>query len=415
MQLKSENRATNITDYQPIFTPCYYQDVLHIAIRSYSHDGLGYFLLVNPGTLTTSIVLKGEIQHRKTTISPDEVGYFTKDAVLTTPYGIALEHILQSPHPITNDGITHSLCEHEPNEVFLTIDLCPSKKLFEREFFEKLASMDKPVPIAICITEFWITLHQEEFAWLLEQQRVGTLQITWVNHSATHVFYYDLSSDDKLAENFLLDSRTNLTYEFFEVEKSLIMHGQTPSVFFRAPGLVTNKALIEFTNSLGLITLGADAWLAKSEQPQSGSIILVHGNSNEPAGIQQMMTYLEQDEFVFLPLVKAFPVQENALEYAQNLQVKKRKYCVDEETDDDAEQELQEETVSCLNEAGVSWQKTNDTASGKRRMISTQFTDAFQRLTLFRRLKSKDYNIKQYRDETGVNLEVQLPTISFNK
>jgi hypothetical protein len=34
-----------------------------------------------------------------------------------------------------------------------------------------------------------------------------------------------------------------------------------------------------------LVTLGADAWLAKGQKPGRGSIVLVHPNGNEPKGL----------------------------------------------------------------------------------------------------------------------------------
>jgi len=65
MELKSDHSATSITNYQAIFTPCYHNDMFRIVIRSYDREGLGYFLLVDPDNFATSIVLKGDIQHRK--------------------------------------------------------------------------------------------------------------------------------------------------------------------------------------------------------------------------------------------------------------------------------------------------------------------------------------------------------------
>ena len=35
-----------------------------------------------------------------------------------------------------------------------------------------------------------------------------------------------------------------------------------------------------------LVTLGADAWLAIGQKPGPGSIVLVHPNGNEPAGLK---------------------------------------------------------------------------------------------------------------------------------
>jgi len=327
LSLESDNRATSITNYQPLFTPCYHNNELHIAIRSYDQGGLGYYLLVNPNTLITHIVLKGDIQHRKQTINPTDIGYYTKGELENTPYGLALMR-MQTSHPLTNDGLTHSLCEHKSNQVFLTIDLCPSKKLFEQEFFEKLVSIGlssrKAVPIAICITEFWRITHKKEFEWLLAQQKSGTLQITWVNHSATHVYYHDCAAPQRLNQNFLLDSRTNLFFELFEIEKALIEHGQVPSVFFRAPGLVTDKKLMRILDRCGFITLGADAWLAKGQEPRSGSIVLVHGNSNEPAGIKKIMDILETGRFDFLPLQQTFPAPGKVPEYLEYMRISNR-------------------------------------------------------------------------------------------
>ncbi len=50
MDLKVDNIASGIVDYQALSIPCYYEDKLHIAIRSYSHNAIGYFLSVEPNT-----------------------------------------------------------------------------------------------------------------------------------------------------------------------------------------------------------------------------------------------------------------------------------------------------------------------------------------------------------------------------
>ena len=138
MKLKSDNRTSSITNYQPLFTPCYYNNELYIIIRSFErNDGLGYFLLVHPDTLVTSIVLKGDIQHRKITTQPGEIGYYTQEAIDISRYGMALNSAkYQSNHQIVNNGMTHSKRHHNENQVFLTIDLCPSKNLFEEGFFD---------------------------------------------------------------------------------------------------------------------------------------------------------------------------------------------------------------------------------------------------------------------------------------
>jgi hypothetical protein len=45
----------------------------------------------------------------------------------------------------------------------------------------------------------------------------------------------------------------------------------------------------------GLIPVGSDAWLAKKQKPESGSIVLIHGNGNEPLGITKFLALVEQE------------------------------------------------------------------------------------------------------------------------
>lgn len=85
------------------------------------------------------------------------------------------------------------------------------------------------------------------------------------------------------------------------------MHRQVSSVFFRAPGLVTDTKLLNQLSIDGLILVGSDAWLAKGEGPQSGSIILIHGNGNKPQGIRRMNELLALNtHIVFMPFAQYF-------------------------------------------------------------------------------------------------------------
>jgi hypothetical protein len=80
--------------------------------------------------------------------------------------------------------------------------------------------------------------------------------------------------------------------EVFGNEVSLLSAGVTPSAYFRFPGLVSNQKTMSFVSESGLITLGSQAWLAKGERPSFGSIILIHGNRNEPVGEDKLLSYL---------------------------------------------------------------------------------------------------------------------------
>jgi hypothetical protein len=296
-------QAAVITDYHQIFVPGYdAHNNLRIVIRSYYKDSKLYFLEVNPNTFKTKTIPASDFKPRQTL---DNVpGYFTMAAIQKTPYGRALWQYTAPPYKLENYGVIHA--EQPVDGVYLTIDMCPSVKNFEANFFATLVQLSnqlhQPIPIALSITGLWIIGHAEEFKWLTKQQQLNKLNITWINHSFSHIYYADLTDKD----NFLLNEQTNLPQEILATEKILLEKGRLPSVFFRAPGLVTNKNLILILRQFGLIPIGSDAWLAHGQQPRQGSIILVHGNSNEHQGIQLIMPMLQQHAFKLLPLTQLF-------------------------------------------------------------------------------------------------------------
>ena len=242
-----------------------------LQLRSFTRNGEPQALLVNPVTLATSVVSAAALREASW---PD---------LAATPYGRTLAETTRGPARLQNHGLTHGLLPVTGQ--FLTVDLCPSKRPFERHFFDTVASLAgaRPVPVAVAITGAWLASHGEELAWLREQERTGRLAITWVNHSLTHPY----DSTVPLSRTFLLTSGLDRRREVLALELQLLERGVVPSVFFRFPGLVADDGALALLRDLGLIPLGSDAWLAKGEAVRDGSIILVHGNGNEPAGIRR--------------------------------------------------------------------------------------------------------------------------------
>jgi peptidoglycan/xylan/chitin deacetylase (PgdA/CDA1 family) len=296
--------AATITDYQQTFFPGYDRhNHLQIVIRSYYRGKKQFFLAVNPYTFTTSIIPAIQFNARvKNTLNAP--GYYTMQKLQLTPYMHGLWKYTKPSSQPENTGVIHA--EQPTDSVFLTVDMCPSTKPFEEKFFHTLVQLanqsQHPIPLSLSATGLWINTHPNEFNWLLRQIHRHKLAITWINHSFSHVYYADLANKD----NFLLTEQTNLTFEILATEKILLEHGQLPSVFFRAPGLVTNENVLLKLRKFGLIPVGSDAWLAKNEVVKNGSIILVHGNSNEHLGIQLIMPMLQQKALKFLPLSQAF-------------------------------------------------------------------------------------------------------------
>ena len=291
-----------ITSYEATFIHGFDESgTPHIAIRVYARNNIPYFLLVNPYTLTTQTapVASFTVSGVRQVLHPT---FKTIDDLKKTPYFTALHRYSSPPYSLQNYGLKHA--ENPVNGMFLTIDMCPSSQPMDRIFFEKLVALsqkhNKPIPIAIAISGLWALTHQESFAWLLTQQH-QTLDITWVNHTFSHPYYPQLA----LQHNYMLSRPDDITQEILRTEVILLENNQLPSVFFRFPGLVADQKLITQVAHLGLIPIGTDAWLALPQKPHPGCIVLVHGNSDEPEGIQAILPLLDKDTITWLPLNKA--------------------------------------------------------------------------------------------------------------
>ncbi len=165
----------------------------------------------------------------------------------------------------------------------ITSDLCPSQKPLDRSFYTDLEKLETPVPIAISVAGTWLNAHEDDFLWLKSQVASGRLDVTWVNHSYRHPFDPDAEDED----TFLRTPGVQMDREILRTETLLISRGVTPSVYFRFPGLISDSKLLQGLISFNLINLGTNAWLAKGQNPQNGSVVLVHANGNEPEGIDR--------------------------------------------------------------------------------------------------------------------------------
>lgn len=256
-----------------------------MIIRKFVGDGKSYFLLVNPQTLETKIDETGfyQVQH----MTQDETKAFFKN----TPYLKAINKAESRSVATQDAGIEAGL----PKEtgISLTADLCPSHRPLDRiiftDIFDQFKKVEQPVPIALSITGIWMKQHPQDLQWLKKMQADREIYITWINHSYNH----RVSLKAPLKQNFLLEPGTDINYEVLETEKAMLKNGLLPSVFFRFPGLVSDQQLVYRVTAFGLIPIGTDAWLAKGQQPQAGSIVLIHGNGNEPVGVNDFINLLK--------------------------------------------------------------------------------------------------------------------------
>ena len=268
--------AAEVRDYRPVFQDCHKADTVRLAIRRMEIDGTGMLLTVDPATLATSLEREQDWSCADT---DDEHQKDTRYIKAVRASGAA-----HTPDVIVNGGLVHGAAAGS----FVTGDLCPSHRPLDRAFLEKLQAAGSPMPVALAISGLWLTRHQADFQWLREQERAGALSITWVDHS----YHHQYEPGRPLPENFLLTPGTDMQAEILDTERLLIANGETPSVFFRFPGLISNQATTQVARADHLIVLGADAWLAKTGRAGPGGIILVHLNGNEPEGLRIFSTLL---------------------------------------------------------------------------------------------------------------------------
>lgn len=249
-------------------------------LRSFSQDGTNFYLTVNTETLQTAIYKSKELKI--------ESSY--ESAFTNSPYEQALNAADTQSFNLQDSGITHGYPKEKG--ITLTVDLCPSHKPFDREIISQLLTefndIEKPVPIALSITGMFLQNHRDDIDWLKKLEQQHQIEITWINHSYHHHFDPKLP----LQDNFLLESGTNINEEVLKNEVAMLEQNLLPSVFFRFPGLVSSHEVVQKITALGLIPIGSDAWLAKGQNAQSGSIVLIHGNGNEPLGIKDFIELL---------------------------------------------------------------------------------------------------------------------------
>lgn len=266
-------KSNPVSGYQVALAACEHLNGAHlITLRKVLFEKQTFSLVINPESLETQIINSDCLKKCRP---------LNQSVSHTDNYQQLLNLETAAPYLLKGDGLQFN--SHTEKNVYLTMDLCPSSKPMDRIFFENLIHhFPNPVPVGIAISGLWIRHHRDELNWLQENVKQGHLNILWINHSLTHP--YDLHRT--LASNFLLESGVHLDSEVLSNEILMIESGLIPSVFFRFPGLVSSQQLIEQIKIWGLIPLSANAWLARGQTIKPGSIILLHGNGNEPYGLK---------------------------------------------------------------------------------------------------------------------------------
>ena len=258
-----------------------------VGLRRLLIDGEAHHLVVDPVTLHTALIPASRLKVERRSFLE------LRSAFVSTPYMKAIAQAEIRKKPLQDAGIVHSLPVEQG--VVLTVDLCPSPRPLDRSLFRQVIDgfkeVERPVPVAISITGTWLSKHPTDLRWLRERVDAGELSVTWINHSYHHAF----DPRRPLGRNFLLTPGINVDAEVLRAEEAMIEHGLLPSVFFRFPGLVSDESAFDRVILKGLIPTGSDAWLAKGETPTPGSIVLIHGNGNEPKGVRAFLELMRRE------------------------------------------------------------------------------------------------------------------------
>lgn len=277
-----------VSAYKAYYAAGTYNGKPVFVLRKFNQAGKEKYLIADPQNLETQ-----QVNAAQTTITltgKEQALQYFKDS----PYNKALQAAKKQAIALQDAGIIHGFPKEQG--ITLTIDLCPSHKGLDRVIFNSLITefqkTERPVPVALSITGRFMLSHMDDIEWLKGLVKSGAIHITWVNHTYNHRYNPKIP----LKANFLLEPGTDLNFEILGTELAMLQQGLTPSVFFRFPGLVSDQQLVDQILDYGIIPIGSDAWLAKGQPAQEGSIVLIHGNGNEPVGVKDFIKLLQTEK-----------------------------------------------------------------------------------------------------------------------
>jgi peptidoglycan/xylan/chitin deacetylase (PgdA/CDA1 family) len=243
-------------------------------------DGIHYAILTDAGPNPVSVIVEENALKYKfidaeldKTVWHQRIAWFKKAA--------AAEQGLRNGE---RSKLSKSVC--------VTIDLCWSTHPFEEKFLMNLPVLAKEsdgASAAFFVCGRWMEQHPTEMEALLNLEQKGA-NLTWGLHSWVHPISGGFMNELSVAE---------VREDTLRVERELLEWGIVPTVYYRFPGLIHDTARLSAILDLGLLPIDCDAWVAVQETNhpfghaiQDGSIVLLHGNGNEPQGIARFETWL---------------------------------------------------------------------------------------------------------------------------
>lgn len=194
----------------------------------------------------------------------------------------------------TRDGLYHGNRADLQESVAVTIDFCWSLRAWETDFMHFITDNTTgtlPRHITLLMSGRWIEQHPEEMARLIALEHNPNVELTWAQHSFDH---------PKEGAFMNAWSPRALQQDTLRLESLMLDWGIVPSVYYRFPGLIHDSARLHAAVDLTMIALDCDSWVSSMDSDRAptrrlarhGSILLLHGNGNEPKGITRMLRWI---------------------------------------------------------------------------------------------------------------------------
>jgi hypothetical protein len=271
---------------------------IYLCRRKVSVDGIRYLMLTDVGNnpltyLVSEEFLKGKFVAAKLDESAwlKRIAWFKEKA----SDGQALQH---------GDRSALSKC------IGVSVDLCWSLRPLEKTFLTNLPSMmlhAGGAPATIFVSGRWIEQHPTEMEMLVGLEQEQGAELIWGLHSWVH----------PKAGGFMNDlSVAAVREDTLRLERKLLEWGIVPTVYYRFPGLIHDTARLTAILDLDLLPIDCESWVALQggghpfgNPTQDGSILLIHGNGNEPTGIARLQAWLvEHPDWRWKSLSEFLPV-----------------------------------------------------------------------------------------------------------
>ena len=191
-----------------------------------------------------------------------------------------------------------------------TADFCWSLRAMESDFLLNTAPGGEhgaPPALTVFISGRWLEQHPADMETLIALDQGGSVALNWGLHSWVHPkageFMDDLPADVVRSDTLRLESL-------------MLEWGIVPTVYYRFPGLIHDTLRLDTILAMDLLPIDCDAWVAVQTEDghpfggaiRDGSIVLVHGNGNEPIGISRFQRWLRANPgWQWRPLAEFLP------------------------------------------------------------------------------------------------------------